>query len=67
MKTATAHKTLRSARSVRFADAKRLSPVGVWLREAADEVRRDIAEVKAGRPGFLRTYSADELLKELHA
>lgn len=46
---------------------RRLAPAGAWLRDAVREVRRDIAEVKAGRPGSLRTYTADELLKELHS
>lgn len=46
---------------------ERLAPAAYWLRDAADEVRRDIAEIRAGRPGFLRTYTADELLEELHA
>lgn len=52
----------RSARTTR-----RLSPVGAWLREAVREVRRDMAEVAAGRPGSLRAYTADELLRELHS
>lgn len=46
---------------------RRLAPAGAWLRDAVQEVRRDIAEVKSGRKGFLKTYSVDELLKELHS
>lgn len=38
-----------------------------WLREAVNEVSADVREVKSGRPGFMRTYTVDELLKELHA
>ena len=46
---------------------KRLAPAGYWLRESIREVQRDVAEIKAGRPGSMRSYSVDELLKELHA
>lgn len=53
----------RAASSV----GRRLAPAGVWLRDAVREVRRDIKEVKAGRKGFLKTYSVDELFLELHS
>ena len=46
---------------------RRLAPAGAWLRNAVRKVRRDIAEVKAGRKGFLKTYSVDELFLELHS
>ena len=46
---------------------KRLAAAGYWLREAMQELQRDAAEVKAGSPGFMQSYSVDELLKELHA
>ena len=38
-----------------------------WMREAMDEVSQDIEEVESGHPGSMRTYTVDELLKELHA
>ena len=41
--------------------------LSAWMREAMDEVSQDIEEVKSGRPGFMRTYTVDELLKELHS
>lgn len=40
--------------------------LSAWMREAMDEVSRDIKEVESGRPGFMRSYTVDELLKELH-
>ena len=41
--------------------------LAAWMREAMDEVSADVREVESGRPGFMRTYSVDELLKELHS
>lgn len=46
---------------------KKLAPAAYWLRKAMQEVERDIEEIKAGRPGLLRSYSAEELLVELHS
>lgn len=48
------------------AEKKLLAPAAYWLREAMQEVERDIEEIKAGRSGLLRSYSVEGLLAELH-
>ena len=41
--------------------------LAAWMREAMEEVSADVREVESGRPGSMRTYTVDDLLKELHS